>query len=142
MPKTLPEELKTQWRNHINKLVYAYKCTKHDTTGFNSYELMFVWSPRLSINLTAFTWQKSKRFIKEPHEKTTSNYFRTRWQSVKNGLSPSTKICVICFIESPLKMIKNAFYFILKALSFLKIFKFLSWVFGHIEKTAWLKRQG
>ena len=32
---------------------------------------------------------------------------------------------VICFIESPLKLMKNAFYFILKALPVLKIFKFL-----------------
>ena len=32
--------------------------------------------------------------------------------------------CVISLIESPLKMIKNAFYFILKALFVLKIFKF------------------
>ena len=30
------------------------------------------------------------------------------------------------FIESPLKMMKNAFYFILKAIFVLKIFKFLS----------------
>ena len=36
------------------------------------------------------------------------------------------KKIVICFIESPLKMIKNAFYFILKALFVLKMFKFLS----------------
>ena len=36
------------------------------------------------------------------------------------------KICVICFIESPLKMIENAFYFILKALFTPKIFKFFS----------------
>ena len=34
---------------------------------------------------------------------------------------------------------KNAFYFILKALFILKIFKFLSWIFGHIEKTAWIE---
>ena len=33
-------------------------------------------------------------------------------------------------------MMKNAFYFILKALAVLKIFKFLSWLFGYIEKTA------
>ena len=44
----------------------------------------------------------------------------------KVGLSPSKNFFVICFIESPLKMIKNAFYFILKALFVLKIFKFLS----------------
>ena len=35
------------------------------------------------------------------------------------------KICFICFNESPLKMMKNAFYFILKVLFVLKIFKFL-----------------
>ena len=36
--------------------------------------------------------------------------------------------------KSPLKMMKNAFYFALKALFVLKIFKFLSWLFGHVEK--------
>ena len=33
---------------------------------------------------------------------------------------------IICFNDSPSKMMKNAFYFILKALFVLKIFKFLS----------------
>ena len=36
--------------------------------------------------------------------------------------------------ESPLKMMKNAFYFTLKALFVLKIFNFLSGLFGHVEK--------
>ena len=36
---------------------------------------------------------------------------------------------------------KNAFYFILKAYFVLKIVKFLSWRFNHVEKTAWLDRQ-
>ena len=39
---------------------------------------------------------------------------------------PKQENCVICFIESPLKMMENAFYFILKALFVLKMFKFLS----------------
>ena len=34
--------------------------------------------------------------------------------------------------ESPLKMRKNAFYFILQALFFLKIFKFLFWLSGDV----------
>ena len=55
---------------------------------------------------------------------------------IKVGLSPSKKICVIWFNESPLKMIKIAFYFILNALFVLKIFKFLSRLFAHLEK--WL----
>ena len=36
------------------------------------------------------------------------------------------KFCFICFIENPLKMIKTSFYFLLKGLLVLKIFKFLS----------------
>ena len=36
--------------------------------------------------------------------------------------------------ESPLKMMKNAFYFRSKALFVLKIFKFLSWISGHVVK--------
>ena len=37
-------------------------------------------------------------------------------------------------------MMKKAFYYILKALFFLKLSKFLSELFGHVEKTAWLER--
>ena len=43
---------------------------------------------------------------------------------------------IIYFNGSPLKMMKNAFYFILKALFGLKIYKFFSWLFGHVEKMA------
>ena len=46
----------------------------------------------------------------------------------------------ICFNDCTSKMIKNAFYFILKDLFVFKIFKFLSWLFGHEEKMAWLER--
>ena len=35
---------------------------------------------------------------------------------------------------------KNIFYSIFKAIFILKLFKFLSWLFGHVEKTAWLER--
>ena len=55
---------------------------------------------------------------------------------IKVGLPPSKKNCVIFLIESPLKMKKNAFYFMLKALFVLKIFTFLSWLFGHVGKMA------
>ena len=38
--------------------------------------------------------------------------------------------------ETPLKMMKNAFYFTLKTLFVLKIFKFLSSLLSHAEKLA------
>ena len=56
------------------------------------------------------------------------------FNSVKAWLSTSKKKNIY-FSDSPLKMMKNA-YFILKALFVLKIFKFFSWLFGHAEKMA------
>ena len=34
--------------------------------------------------------------------------------------------------ESPIKMMKNAFYFPLKSIFVLKILRFLSWLFGNV----------
>ena len=51
----------------------------------------------------------------------------------KVGLSPSKKNLFIRFNDSPSKIMKNAFYLILKAH---KILKFLSQHFGHVEKTT------
>ena len=59
--------------------------------------------------------------------------------SLKVGLLPSKKMFDMLH-ESPSKMIKNAFYLILKAFFVLKIFKCLSWLFGPAEKTAKLER--
>ena len=63
-------------------------------------------------------------------------YIKSCWSRT---LTLQKRNCFICFNESPLKMVKNASYFILKALFVLNIFKFLSWLFGHVEKTAWLE---
>ena len=48
-------------------------------------------------------------------------------------------MCIICLIKSPLKIMENAIYFILKALFFLKIIKFLSLLFGRVGKTTRLE---
>ena len=48
-------------------------------------------------------------------------FFENLNVETKVGLSPSKKI-VIYFIESPLKLMENAFCFILKALFILKVF--------------------
>ena len=64
----------------------------------------------------------------------------TLFQIMLKSYSHPQKNCVICFNENPIKVMKNAFYFTLKALFVLKIFKFLSWLFGHVEKTSQLER--
>ena len=53
---------------------------------------------------------------------------------VKVGLLQKKK--KISFNESPPKVMDNTFYFILKAFFVLKIFEFLSCIFGNVEKTG------
>ena len=65
-------------------------------------------------------------------EQNRSNMPSSVFLEIKVGLSPSNFF--IYFNDSPSKMMKNAFYFILKALFVLKIFKFWSWLFSHAEK--------
>ena len=55
---------------------------------------------------------------------------------IKSDSHLPKKVFIIYFNDCPSKMMKNSFYFILKALFVLKIFNFLSRLFGHVEKTA------
>ena len=60
---------------------------------------------------------------------------------IKSDSHLPKKVFIIYINDSPSKMMKNSFYFILKALFVLKIFNFLSRLFGHVEKTAWLEKE-
>ena len=68
---------------------------------------------------------------KEPH-----HFLTTLLKVLISDSNFGRKIIFIRFNESPLKTMENAFYFILKALFVLEIFKFLSSVFGHVEEMA------
>ena len=59
------------------------------------------------------------------------NFFWEQLALIKGALSGLRK-CLAT--ESPLKLVKKGFCFALKALFVLKVFKRLSWLFGHIEK--------
>ena len=69
-----------------------------------------------------------------------ANFFeKVKIVSLKSDSHLPNKMCFLLHWK-PFKYEKNAFYFILKALFFLKVFKFLSWLFGQVEKTAWSER--
>ena len=51
---TLPEKYKPSWKNHpriISKVIYTYNCTRHSSTGYSPYYLLFGRKPRLSIDI-------------------------------------------------------------------------------------------
>ena len=51
MLRTLPEKFKTSCKYHVSKLSYGYNCTRHATTGYSPYYLLFRRSSHLPIDL-------------------------------------------------------------------------------------------
>ena len=51
MFRILSEKYKTWWKDHINKVIHAYNCTKYNSAGFLSYCFMFGCKPILRINI-------------------------------------------------------------------------------------------
>lgn len=51
MLRSLPETQKTAWPTMVNKMMHAYNCTRHCSTGFSPFYLLFGRNPRLSIDL-------------------------------------------------------------------------------------------
>ena len=50
MLKKLPEVYKSNWKDHVDKLVSTYNCTRNDATTFSPFQLLFGRSPRLPID--------------------------------------------------------------------------------------------
>ena len=48
---TLEPDKKSNWKAYIGPLVHAYNATKHDTTGFSPFYLMFGREPNLPVDL-------------------------------------------------------------------------------------------
>ena len=51
MLRTLPEKYKSSWKDHLNKVLHAYNCTRNSTTGYSPYYLMFGRKPKLPIDI-------------------------------------------------------------------------------------------
>ena len=48
---TLEPHQKVDWKSHVGAMVHAYNCTKHDTTGYSPYFLMFGRHPRIAVDV-------------------------------------------------------------------------------------------
>ena len=50
MMRTLEEKEKVRWHEKLNKLTFAYNCTRHETTGYSPHFLMFGREPSIFLD--------------------------------------------------------------------------------------------
>jgi hypothetical protein len=75
---TLQPDQKANWKVHIGSLVHAYNSTKHETTGFSPFYLMFGREPNLPIDLV-FGLDNGRKST------CTSKYIEDLQQRLKNA---------------------------------------------------------
>lgn len=51
MLKTLPDKQKSNWKDSLNKLVYAFNATKSEMTGFSPFYLLYGGSAWLPLDM-------------------------------------------------------------------------------------------
>lgn len=79
---TLDPRKKPDWKKHLPSLVYAYNCTKHETTKYSPFQLMFGRTPKLPIDSVFETARE------ENTNQTTSEYI----EQLKKRLESSREI--------------------------------------------------
>ena len=65
MLRALPEKRKGRWHQSIDKVLFAYNATKHESTGYSPYYLMFGREPILPLDLILGI-NNQKKFLNRP----------------------------------------------------------------------------
>jgi transposase InsO family protein len=89
MLRSLEETQKTQWSNHVNKVLFAYNCTKHESTNYSPYFLLFGRSPRLPIDTLFGLDQEDSSVTTPSYERYVKNWQKAMQDAHEIALSKS-----------------------------------------------------
>ena len=76
--RTLPNEKKHRWNEHLPELIYAYNSSPHSSTGYSPYYILFGQKPRLPIDQMLGLEDEDKGEVGDADKWVADHYHRLR----------------------------------------------------------------
>ena len=92
---TIEPAKKSDWKSYVSPIVHAYNCTRHSSTGFSPYFLMFGREPRLPIDLVFGLEinqpkQPKTKYVQDMRERLRQSYQLASEAAKKSGKRQKT----------------------------------------------------
>lgn len=122
---TLDPHQKSHWHEYVDAMTHAYNCTRHDSTGYTPYLLMYGRHPRLPIDLAfglsesdepceyseyvqtlqdslAYAYEKANEMSRQAKEQQKKHYDR---KAKRHVFRPGDRVLIkICHVEGRQKL--------------------------------------
>lgn len=87
MLRTLPEQFKSKWKDQLPKLVHAYNCSPHDSTGYPPFQLLFGHAPRLPVDMLFDTPQSNKHKSYKAYVEEWRSALKEAYETVRKNMT-------------------------------------------------------